>query len=327
MILKRFYEEKLAQASFLVGCSATGEAIVIDPNRDIAQYIAAADAEKLRITAVTETHIHADFLSGARELAAAAHCMLYLSAEGGPDWLYAYADEDANVITVCDGDSIRVGNIRLDVIHTPGHTPEHITLQLVDHGICRTNRRVHRRFHFRRGRRPSRPARACRRHRRHDGSQRTPVVRHASEFLRTPDLLDALAGTRRVCEPVGLARAHRRLEHLHAVAADALGVIHRQFGVLEHFFGAVLLAIREREADRGGEKDFAVVEGDRRTQRLAERLGEGEDLVGLPLGQDDAGELITGEASERVLRLEQAPEPAGERQQDRSRRPRCRPSR
>src|SRR5271155_340628 len=132
MILKRFYEEKLAQASFLVGCSATGEAIVIDPNRDIAQYLAAAEAENMRITAVTETHIHADFISGARELAATAGAMIYLSAEGGPDWLYEFADTDANVITVCDGDSIRVGNIRFDVLHTPGHTPEHICFMLTD---------------------------------------------------------------------------------------------------------------------------------------------------------------------------------------------------
>ena len=69
-------------------------------------------------------------------------------------------------------------------------------------------------------------------------------------------------------EAVGLARAHRRLEHLDAVAADALGVIHRELGVLEHLLGAVRLAVAEREADRGGQEDLAVVEGDRRAQRL-----------------------------------------------------------
>jgi len=131
MILKRFYEEKLAQASFLVGCSATGECAIIDPNRDIAQYLAAAKAENMRITSVTETHIHADFLSGARELAAAAGATIYLSAEGGPDWLYSYANE-SNVKSVHDGDSIRIGNVRLDILHTPGHTPEHITFLLID---------------------------------------------------------------------------------------------------------------------------------------------------------------------------------------------------
>ena len=69
MFFRHFFDPRLAQASYLVGCQATGEALVIDPNRDVAQYIAAAAAEKLRITHVTETHIHADFLSGARELA------------------------------------------------------------------------------------------------------------------------------------------------------------------------------------------------------------------------------------------------------------------
>jgi hydroxyacylglutathione hydrolase len=69
MFLKRFYDESLAQASYLIGCAATGEAIVVDPNRDVQPYLDAAKAEKLRITHVTETHIHADFVSGARGLA------------------------------------------------------------------------------------------------------------------------------------------------------------------------------------------------------------------------------------------------------------------
>ena len=70
MIVSRFYEPAIAQASYLIGCVATGEAIVIDPNRDVGRYIAAAAREGVTITHVTETHIHADFLSGARELAA-----------------------------------------------------------------------------------------------------------------------------------------------------------------------------------------------------------------------------------------------------------------
>ena len=70
MYFQRFYDIKLAQASYLIGCQRTGEAVVVDPNRDIEQYVAAAAREGLRITHVTETHIHADFVSGARELAA-----------------------------------------------------------------------------------------------------------------------------------------------------------------------------------------------------------------------------------------------------------------
>lgn len=131
MILRRFYDAKLAQASYLVGCAATGEACVIDPNRDIDQYIRAAQEEGLSITAVTETHIHADYVSGSRELASVTGSRLYLSDEGGPDWQYAFRGED-NVTLVRDGDSIRVGNVRLDVIHSPGHTPEHISFLLTD---------------------------------------------------------------------------------------------------------------------------------------------------------------------------------------------------
>ena len=71
MIVKRFYDDKLAQTSYLIGCGAKGTAIVIDPNRDSAQYVRAAEAENVKITHVTETHIHADFVSGTRELAAA----------------------------------------------------------------------------------------------------------------------------------------------------------------------------------------------------------------------------------------------------------------
>ena len=131
MILKRFYDDNLAQASYLVGCSATGEALVIDPNRDSAEYLGAAAAEGMRITAVTETHIHADFESGSRELARRAGARLYLSAEGGADWQYAFAESDGATL-VHDGDTIRVGNVRFDVMHTPGHTPEHISFLMTD---------------------------------------------------------------------------------------------------------------------------------------------------------------------------------------------------
>ena len=69
MIVKRFYDETLAQASYLIGCGRTGNAIVIDPTRDIDQYLQMAEAEEVAVTHVTETHIHADFVSGSRELA------------------------------------------------------------------------------------------------------------------------------------------------------------------------------------------------------------------------------------------------------------------
>ncbi len=131
MLLKRFYDEALAQASYLVGCQATGEALVLDPLRDADQYVTAAAAEGLRITQVTETHIHADFVSGTRELAARTGAQVLLSAEGGPGWQYAFAASDGARL-LHDGDHFMVGNLRFDVRHTPGHTPEHLTFLVTD---------------------------------------------------------------------------------------------------------------------------------------------------------------------------------------------------
>jgi len=131
VFLKRFYDEGLAQASYLIGCAVTGESLVIDANRDIQQYIDAAAAEKLRVTHVTETHIHADYVSGSRELAKRTGATLYLSAEGGPDWQYAFAAADGAQL-LRHGDVLKVGNIRIDVLHTPGHTPEHLSFLVTD---------------------------------------------------------------------------------------------------------------------------------------------------------------------------------------------------
>lgn len=131
MYFQRLYDTKLAQASYLIGCQATGESLVVDPNRDVRKYLDAAAAEGLRITHVTETHIHADFVSGARELAQVSGAQLLLSDEGGAEWKYAFA-EDAGARLLKDGDHFMVGNIRIDVLHTPGHTPEHISFLITD---------------------------------------------------------------------------------------------------------------------------------------------------------------------------------------------------
>ncbi|HEY5547668.1 MAG TPA: MBL fold metallo-hydrolase [Gemmatimonadaceae bacterium] len=131
MLLKRFFHEGLAQASYLVGCQQTGEALIVDANRDIAQYVAAARAAGLRITHVTETHIHADYVSGSRELAAATGATLFLSAEGGQDWQYRFARE-VGATFLRDGDTFAVGNVRIEAMHTPGHTPEHLTFLVAD---------------------------------------------------------------------------------------------------------------------------------------------------------------------------------------------------
>lgn len=130
MLLRYFYDKALAQASYMVGCQATGEALVIDPARDINPYVKAAKEEGLKIKHVTETHIHADFVSGSRELAARTGAKLYLSDMGDADWKYQFADE--NTILLHDGDTWMVGNVRITAIHTPGHTPEHLMFQLTD---------------------------------------------------------------------------------------------------------------------------------------------------------------------------------------------------
>lgn len=139
MYFRMLYDDKLAQASYLIGCQATGEAIVIDPERDVDRYINLAEKEKLRITAITETHIHADFLSGARELAERTGAKLYLSDEGDADWKYQWLNKKLgggsyNYQLLKHGDSFKIGNIELEVVHTPGHTPEHVCFMVTDHG-------------------------------------------------------------------------------------------------------------------------------------------------------------------------------------------------
>jgi hydroxyacylglutathione hydrolase len=127
MFFQQIYDKTLAQASYLIGCQKTGESIVIDAKRDVDTYLDIAKQNGLRITQITETHIHADFLSGSRELAALTGATLYLSDEGGPDWQYEF-----NHVGLKDGDVITVGNLTLTVMHTPGHTPESISFLLVD---------------------------------------------------------------------------------------------------------------------------------------------------------------------------------------------------
>jgi hydroxyacylglutathione hydrolase len=131
VLLKYFYQPTLAHASYLVGCQATNEAIIIDPGRDIEPYLNEARAQGMQIVAVTETHIHADFVSGARELADRAGATLYLSDEGDEHWKYLFLDGYKHVL-LRDGDTFKIGNIQFEVMHTPGHTPEHICLLVTD---------------------------------------------------------------------------------------------------------------------------------------------------------------------------------------------------
>ncbi len=127
MFFKRIYDEGLAQASYLIGCQREGTAVVVDPRRDVQGYLELAAQQGLRIVAVTETHIHADYLSGSLELAERTGATLYLSDEGGADWSYAFPHKGLR-----HGSEIRLGNIVLRALHTPGHTPEHLSFLVSD---------------------------------------------------------------------------------------------------------------------------------------------------------------------------------------------------
>jgi len=134
MFFRQIFDEKLAQYAYLIGCQQTGEALLIDPERDIDRYLRLADQEGLRITAVTETHIHADFLSGAREFAERG-VRVYLSGEGPPEWRYRWPElGDYDVVLLRDGDTFSVGKIEVAAVFTPGHTPEHLSFTVTDRG-------------------------------------------------------------------------------------------------------------------------------------------------------------------------------------------------
>jgi len=133
MYFKSYFDDQLAHMSYFIGCQKTGQALVIDPARNIQPYLDTANKEGFTITAATETHIHADYLSGARELAHHHGVKLYVSDEGDKDWKYQYVDQYEHEL-VTEGSTFHIGNIYFEVIHTPGHTPESISFLLTDKG-------------------------------------------------------------------------------------------------------------------------------------------------------------------------------------------------
>lgn len=133
MFFRSFTDEKLAQYAYLVGCQKTGEAIVIDPPRQVDHIIAVAKEEGLEIVAAADTHIHADYVSGARQLGVKLGAKLYLSDEGDENWKYEFP-EGVDIELVKDGSVFSVGNVDFEVLYTPGHTPESISFILTDRG-------------------------------------------------------------------------------------------------------------------------------------------------------------------------------------------------
>lgn len=128
MIFHRFVEEGLSHFSYVVGDESSDQAVVVDPKRDADDYIDWIEAKDLELVAVIETHLHADFVSGARELADIEDVPHYLSAYDSDERYVAEYEHES----VEDGETIDVGSLTLEAVHTPGHTPEHLSYLLYD---------------------------------------------------------------------------------------------------------------------------------------------------------------------------------------------------
>jgi len=235
MLFRQIFDERLAQYAYLIGCQRTRQAIVVDPERDAERFLEIAAHENLNLVAATETHIHADFLSGVRELATRVDGLeIYLSDEGDDDWKYRWPDEDGIAWTpIRGGDVVRVGNVELRVVATPGHTPEHVAFEIVDRG----------------------------------GGVEEPMAWLSGDFvfvgdLGRPDLLETAAGVVGAREPSArrlFASANRFLElpdHLQvwpghgagSACGKALGAVPTSTVGYERRFSPALAAVREGEA-------------------------------------------------------------------------------
>ena len=118
MYVKQFVDEGLGNSSYLIGSEATGLAAVIDPQRDIDRYLQVAEGLGLRLTYALDTHLHNDFISGARELAAQRGLMVGASAEARLEFVHRPLQAGA---------LLSLGDMTIGVLATPGHTPEHIS--------------------------------------------------------------------------------------------------------------------------------------------------------------------------------------------------------
>jgi hydroxyacylglutathione hydrolase len=126
MFFKQFYLEGLGHASYLVGSEDTGEALVFDPRRDVDSYLTAAREQGLRIQYALDSHGHNDYLSGLTEIVARTGSRVLGSAQ-------AQLGYDHRPIH--DGEQLELGDVGIEVLHTPGHTPEHISLLVYDTAV------------------------------------------------------------------------------------------------------------------------------------------------------------------------------------------------
>jgi hydroxyacylglutathione hydrolase len=236
MFLRQITDPALAQNAYLIGCQRSGEAIIVDPERDLDRYFAVAAENGFKLTAVAETHIHADYLSGARELVERHGATAYLSEEGGPDWQFEWAKGNPKARFLKDGDTFKVGNIEFKALLTAGHTPEHLSFLVTDLG----------------------------------GGADEPVALLSGDFIFVgavgrPDLLESAAGQAGVMEPSArtlyesLRRTASLPEHLQILPAHgagsacgkALGAVPVSVLGYERRFNGAL-----REALHGSQDDF-----------------------------------------------------------------------
>ena len=124
MIFKQFYLESLGHASYFIGSEDTGEALVLDVRRDVDDYLEEAQARGMRLRYAADSHQHNDYLSGICELPERAEVKLLAGARAQLGYPVHYMD---------DGERLRMGEVEFEVVHTPGHTPEHISLLVYDH--------------------------------------------------------------------------------------------------------------------------------------------------------------------------------------------------
>lgn len=254
MFLRQISDYALAQYTYIIGCQRSGEAVVIDPERDVDRYLKVAADNDLRITAVAETHIHADYLSGAREFVERHGAVAYLGSEGGDDWQFEWAKGKSAARFLKDGDTFKVGNIELKALHTPGHTPEHVSFLVTDQG---------------------------------SGAD-APVALLTGDFIFVgdvgrPDLLESAAGQAGVMEPSARALYHSlrgtaglpgHIQILPAHGAGsacgkALGAVPNSVMEYERRFNAPL-----REALGGGEDAFVshILDGQPEPPRYFARM-------------------------------------------------------
>ena len=124
MIFEQFYLECLSHASYLIGDTSTGRAVVVDPQRDVQQYLDSAKSHGLKIELVLETHFHADFLSGHLELAKATGATIGYGSVAKPQFAAR---------SFPDGERYALGEVALEIRHTPGHTPESVSIVVFEH--------------------------------------------------------------------------------------------------------------------------------------------------------------------------------------------------